>query len=230
MLVFDVETIARDDASDYLDPVEAPGNYKNQEAIDRYISEARARQIDKAACAPDLNRIILCGWIPDDGRMVQRVCRDEQDERDALREFWTATVKEWERELSYGSTPLYVTFGGYRFDFPTAARRSQLLNVPLPAWLSFEKYRSPIWRGDLEQVLTFGGALGFPRSLRTYMKLFGLPFPEDDCDGAEIGRLWAAGDVDTIVAHNATDLLGTRALACRVLDRAADSVAAGVAS
>jgi hypothetical protein len=213
MLVVDVEVIARDDAADYLDPIHAPGNYKDAIKIAEYEAEARAKAIERAALAPDLNRIVLLGWsttMEHSAPLEQRVCQMEGDERDALRDFW------WYVDLAIANNELLVTFGGWSFDWPTVARRSQLLRVRIPTTVTWDKYRSPLYKGDLAHVLTFGGAIGFQRSLRTYARLFGLPVPLDEPSGADIAKLWAAGDIDAILEKNSTDLKITRALADRL--------------
>jgi hypothetical protein len=97
-------------------------------------------------------------------------------------------------------------------------RRSQVLGVPVPYWVSVDRYRSELAKGDLAEVLTFNHApaMGFHRSLRAYCRIFGIPCEPEAFTGADIPRLYAEGRYDEIVAKNKTDLKLTRALAVRL--------------
>lgn len=217
MLCLDLEYIARDDAAAYLEPVKAPDNYKDPEKIAAYIREKEAKQRADAGLSCDLNQIVVAGWIDDDGVMTQRVAHHATEERVALTDLWAAVTEEWRRGDD-GGLPQLVTFCGVTADWPTAVRRSQLLGVEVPACITFDRYRSPLWKGDLAQVLTFGGTIGFQRSLKTYCRLFDIRgLPQDDIDGSEVAARWAAGDVESVLRHNAADLHATRQLACRLL-------------
>jgi hypothetical protein len=53
-LIVDIEAVGIDRAADYLEPVEAPSNYKNEDAKAKYIAEATAKAIDRCGLDPDL--------------------------------------------------------------------------------------------------------------------------------------------------------------------------------
>jgi predicted PolB exonuclease-like 3'-5' exonuclease len=64
-IIFDLETFAIDDADQFIEPAEAPSNYKKPEAIAAYIEEARVKALDTCA-----------------------ICENTLEERDTLEQFW----------------------------------------------------------------------------------------------------------------------------------------------
>ena len=202
-LYLDLETVAIDDAADYVEPVSAPANYKDESKIAAYIAEKRAEKIAKAALDPDLCRIVALGL--DDGQTdpTVTICRTEEAEALALGDL--AVV------LNAG-THRIITFNGFRFDLPVLMRRAQYLGVELPE-ISLDKYRSP--HVDLYQRLTFNGAID-GHSLRFYARRFRIPC-EDTFIGADVAKLVAEGYWAEVEAHCLSDLKLTLALAAKVL-------------
>ena len=203
-VVFDLETAAIPDADKYMEAPSAPSNYKSPEAIEKYIAEATAKQLDKAALDIDLNRIVAIGYDPYVDALGVRVecCPDEQAERIALKKFWA----------DLGDRPL-LGFKCLTFDVPTLLRRSLYLGVdPRPVVMG--KYRHP---GiiDLMEVLGFDGLVNY-RGLTFYCKRFGLDVPDDATSGADIARLVAASDWDGVASHCRSDVIKTSALARRI--------------
>jgi predicted PolB exonuclease-like 3'-5' exonuclease len=201
MIIFDLETFAIDDADQFIEPAEAPSNYKKPEAIAAYIEEARVKALETCALDPDLCRIVALGWMtPDATQPVVRLCQNTTEERDTLEQFW--------REAKGADL---VSFRGLNFDMPILMRRSQYLNVPYLR-LSLDKYRSN--HIDLFQELTWRGAIK-GHSLQFYMARFGIPY-EDISSGKDIAALVKAGDWAGVKAHCAADVLGTKKLAQRL--------------
>lgn len=199
-LVIDLECVGIDTAADYLEPVEAPDNYKKPEAIEKYIAEATAKQVDRAGLDPDLCRIVALGV-----EETVTICRTEADERIALRAFWAQAQPEVHR---VDDLPRLISFNGFGYDLPVLMRRSQYLGVPFQP-LSVDRYRSP--HIDLMQRLTFNGAIKAHR-LSFYASRFGIVV-EDAIDGSQIAALVKAGDWAGVESHCRSDVRLTRALA-----------------
>lgn len=200
--ILDIEAVGIDTASDYLEPIEAPGNYKDPKAIEKYIAEATAKAIDRCALDPDLCRIVALGHGDATGSDHVILCRDEDTEAAALQAFWKHITN------AAGVVNTLVSFNGFSYDIPVLMRRSQLLGVEHPV-LNIDRYRSP--HVDLMQVLTFRGAIK-AHSLRFYSSRFGLPVT-DTHTGADIAALVKAGDWKAVEDHCLSDLAQTRFLA-----------------
>lgn len=200
-LICDIETVAIADAAQYLEPVEAPANYKDHAKIAAYEVEAAAKQLDRCALDPDLCRIVALGWmLEDEDRPVTVIAKDESQERFALMQFWRSVV---DRQ--------FVTFHGFAFDLPVLMRRSLYLGIEHPV-LNLDKYRSP--HLDLYQRLTFNGVLP-AHSLRFYCARFGI-LVDDLATGKDIAALVTTGDWNGVQGHCHADVLATRALAKRL--------------
>lgn len=199
-VVFDIETAPLPDAGDYLEPAEAPANYKDPAKIAAAIAEKNAENLSKCGLDVDLCRIVAIGWQSEGGAgsfMVQ----EAQWEQDALRWFWTEV----------GDKHL-IGFNCLGFDLPVLLRRSLYLGVPAPA-IQIDKFKHPQVT-DLMQVLSFNGAIKF-RGLSFYAKRFGLDVP-DILTGADIAQAVSEGRWSDIEAHAKADVQKTALLASRL--------------
>lgn len=206
-LVFDCEAIAIDDAGVYLEPASAPANYKDELKIAAYIEQANREALGKAALDIDLARIVALGCLSDQQMEPKvQIARDEQDEADILRVFWSHVI-------SAGFTrPTLVGFNCLAYDLPLMLRRSLYLGIPAPRF-QMGKYRHDGIE-DLVLSLSFDGAVKY-RGLSFYCRRFGIDVP-DTTTGKDIAALHAAGDWDGIAAHCRADVLRTAALAQRI--------------
>lgn len=201
-LIVDVECVGIETASDYLEPIEAPSNYKDPAKIEAYIAEATAKAVERCGLDPDLCRIVALGAGDVEGNDAVIICRDEEAEASALAAFWKRATN------TIGVTRTLVSFNGFGYDLPVLMRRSQYLGVEYPV-LNLDRYRSP--HVDLMQKLTFNGAIK-PHSLKFYAARFGMPI-QDDVSGSQIADLVKAGDFQAVEDHCRSDLALTRFIA-----------------
>lgn len=201
-IILDIECVGIDSAADYLEPIEAPSNYKDPQKIADYIAEHTAKAVERCGFDPDLCRIVALGHGDADGKDHVILCRDEAAEAAALRAFWAHVVNQ------AGVCRTLISFNGFGYDLPVLMRRSQLLGVDHPA-ISLDRYRSS--HVDLMQKLTWNGAIK-PHSLKFYASRFGMPV-EDNVDGSQIAALVQAGDWAGVESHCRSDLGLTRFLA-----------------
>lgn len=214
-LLIDIECVGIETASDFLEPVEAPSNYKDPAKIAAYIEEAAQKAIERCALDPDLCRIVALGHGEAHGEDHVILCRDEETEAAALEALWKQVTN------SAGVPRTIVTFNGFGYDLPVLMRRSQYLGVPYLV-LNLDKYRTS--HIDLMQKLSFNGAIK-PHSLKFYAARFGMPV--DDVDGSQIAALVKAGDWKAVEDHCRADLALTRFLAQKLrFIQAAETVAA----
>jgi len=205
-LVLDIETAPLDDAADYLEPVSAPSNYKDEAKIAEYCAKAQAEQLAKAALDVDLCRVVAIAWH--DGHQIQvslgeTVGDDSRSEWVCLYDFWCA--------VQVGGLPL-VGFNILQFDLPVLYRRSMYLGIEAPE-LERGKYR----HGnviDLADLLSEQGRLRL-RSLDFYCRRFGIDIPPVG-EGKDVPGWVAAGQWDQVEEHVRADVARTAALAKRI--------------
>jgi predicted PolB exonuclease-like 3'-5' exonuclease len=206
-IVFDVEAVAIDSAGNYLEPVAAPGNYKDPDKIAAYCAQAQIEQLAKAALDIDLGRIVALGTLTESAsEPTVHLARDEQDERELLAGFWPLVTK------TGFSRPTLVGFNCLGYDLPLMLRRSLYLGIQAPRF-QMGKYRHD-GIDDLMLTLSFDGAVKY-RGLSFYCKRFNIDVP-DLTSGKDIAAMHAAGEWDDIAAHCRADVLKTAKLAQRI--------------
>lgn len=199
--VMDIETMPIDDAADYIEPATAPANYKDPEAIERYVKAAAEKDIARCALDPDLCQIGLIGLWPeslDEPYALEQGAFDS--EAAMLTEFWRTVTGH-----------RLIGFNLFGFDALVLMRRSDLLGVKYDA-INTDKYRSP--HVDLMQKLSFRGAMKF-RSQRFYLKRFGIPY-DSEHTGAEVPALMQAGEWGKATEKVIADVRSLRELAERL--------------
>ena len=200
-VVFDLETVACPDARDYLDPVEAPSNYKDPVKIAAYCEQTFAKRVEEAGLEPDLCEVVAVGFRHPEYATASAVyTRADVDEAGLLELAWEAIQG---RRI--------VGFSVLNFDLPVLIRRSQLLGLRVPT-VNLDRYRTP--HVDLIERLTFNGKLTW-RSLAFYCRRFAIPC-EDATSGADIASMVAANDWAGVAAHCRSDVDKTAALAHRL--------------
>ncbi|MPZ20110.1 MAG: hypothetical protein GEV06_19665 [Luteitalea sp.] len=201
--VLDIEATGIDSAAEFMEPIEAPSNYKDPAKIAAYIAEAQQAALGKCALDPDLARVVAVGIAdPETGKVGVITADSEAQERTMLAEVW--------RQVQ-GQTSI-VGYNILGYDLPVLLRRSLYLGVPAPA-IQIDKYRHPSVI-DLMQLLSFNGAIKF-RGLKFYAKRFGIPL-DDAISGADVPALIAAGKWAEVCAHVRSDVEVTLALARRM--------------
>jgi predicted PolB exonuclease-like 3'-5' exonuclease len=200
-IVFDVETAPLVDAGDYLEPAEAPANYKDEDKIAAFVAEKNAENLQRAGLDVDLCRVVALGFRDERGTVRAACARDEGEERGLLHEFWDAVG---ERHL--------VGFNCLGFDLPVLFRRSLYLGVARPG-IGIDRFRHPNVT-DLMRELDFNGAIK-SRSLAFYCKRFGI-VSDDTLTGADIAQAVAEGRWSEVQAHVTADVEKTAALGVRL--------------
>ncbi len=202
-LVFDVETAPLDGAAEYLEPADAPANYKDPIKIAEYIAKANADQLDKCSLDVDLCRVVaIAVQTENDPFPVADVVRGgEVDERSLIAAFWVRAA--------------HLHLVGYNclgFDLPVLLRRSLYLGIPAPH-IQIDRFKHPRVT-DLMDELSFNGKLKF-RGLAFYCKRFGIDIP-DGLTGADIAAAVKAERWAEIEAHVIADVRKTAVLASKL--------------
>lgn len=162
-LIFDIETGPRADASDWLDEVTAPSNYKDADKIKAYIFEQNGKALDRAALSAVTGEVLAIGTY--DGTFKQIYCFES--ERDTLLEFVEAlNVTRMQDDFAL------VGFNSEGFDIPFLVRRCMVHGIKFPVrfWRRPQAYEHSI---DLMKIWQMGNKED-RISLNKVCKLLGL--------------------------------------------------------
>lgn len=123
-------------------------------------------------------------------------------------------AKFWERVQNYDEV---VTFNGYGFDMPYIIVRSAVHGIRPSCNLMVNRYssyyRSKPVHYDLQDLLSFYGAMNKKGSLHMWCRAFGIESPKEaGVTGDDVASLWANGEYFTIAAYNARDISSTAKL------------------
>lgn len=201
-IVFDIETAPLDGAAAYLEPVDAPANYKDPVKIADYIAAKQAEQVDRCGLDLDLCRIVALGlWTQGEESIQTEIAKTDADERVLLAAF-----------AFLARTHHFVGFNCLAFDLPVLLRRAQYLGVAMPA-LQVDKFKHPQVT-DLAMMLSFNGLVRM-RSLRFYAQRFNLGV-DDPLKGEDMAAAVAEGRWADVEAHVRADVRRTGLLASRL--------------
>ncbi len=128
-------------------------------------------------------------------------------EAEMLQNFWAGAAKYNE----------VVTFNGRGFDIPFLMIRSAINHIRPTVDLMSNRYLNNQWRGpkhiDLQDQLTFYGALRKRGALHTWCRAFGIKSPKaDGVSGDDVAALFREKKFLDIARYNVGDLLATKAL------------------
>jgi len=203
-VVFDIETAPLPDAAEFIEPAEAPSNYKDPEKIAAAIAKGNAEALSRCSLDVDLCQIVaICWWIEGESE-PQPLCAvggDGWDESGIIRAFWA---------VSNGHH--LVGFNCLGFDLPVLLRRSLYLGIQAPR-IQIDRFKHPQVT-DLMDELSYSGKLKL-RGLSFYAKRFGIDVP-DGLSGSGIAQAVTEGRWEDIAAHVKADVQKTAALAERL--------------
>jgi DNA polymerase elongation subunit (family B) len=198
-IITDIATAPLDGCEAWLDEPVPPSNYTKPESIEKFKTEKRADQIERAGLDPDLARITgIAAWKTDFERPGIWLCRDEADEREALG-----------RLVALGNYIPLIGYNALKFDWPFLMRRARYLGLTLD--INTDRYRSH--NVDLFDVLTHRGLLS-GKSLGFYVKRLGWTDLVKPLSGAEEARVPVTGEWDKLADSLRHDVTATYRLAC----------------
>ena len=132
-LFFDLETVADYDAVLTLPDPRPPKNYKDPEKIEKWVEDAKVKQVEKAALDPHTGKIAALGWATNPhGDISTTIARDDEgdvsnaDESELITRFW---------DLLHYTEGRNVGWNNLGFDLPYLMIRSFALQVEAPKTL-----------------------------------------------------------------------------------------------
>lgn len=130
----------------------------------------------------------------------------ERDEATMLKDFWDGA-------RSYDT---FVTFNGRCFDVPFLLHRSVSQKVVPSVDLMRRRYvsqQAPPYHIDLQDELTFYGAMPRRPGLHLFCRAYGIKSPKtDDISGDSVATLYQQGKYRQIAEYNASDVVATAEL------------------
>lgn len=126
----------------------------------------------------------------------------------------TMLAKFWEKIPQYQEI---VTFNGYSFDAPFIMQRSAIYRMKPTRNLVSSRFlhhqKGPLKHIDLQDQLTFQGAMRKKGSLHLWCRAFGIPTPKIIGEsGDDVARLYREGNYQAIARYNARDIIATKQL------------------
>ena len=187
MLIIDIETVANEEALQFMPEPKAPGNYTDPVKIAAYITDKKLEVASKAALDPDYGMIKAIGYRTSAFTRIDIVGVDHTEE-EALEDFWRMYA------LNNGEVCGYNIIG---FDLPYILRRSFALNVHPPSFVKLQKYQ-------IYPILDLMGVLynwSDYKSLKFVAKRYGIAYLEG-VDGSMVGGM----DNEHLIEYLTSDL------------------------
>ncbi len=226
-LVFDIETVGEDWTT--LDKI-------TQKTLVRWIEQGSRGDGERAvlleAVKNQLGFSPLTGGIVslavydverDLGAVYYVGSGDETDFSDESFSYKQRSEKEiledfWESARSYDT---FVTFNGRQFDVPFLLLRSIAKEVHPTVELNKKRYlsqQSIPYHVDLQDELTFNGAMQRRPQLHLFCRAFGIESPKINASGDEVAQMFKDEQFKDIAKYNAKDVVATTELYKKWLD------------
>ncbi len=220
-LIFDIETVG-----------------EKWEDFDNVTKEVLTRWVNKTARNPDEKNALQedikagLGFSPLTGFVVAIGLYDlerkqgvvyytgNDNERDEVNGEYTYKQRSeekmlmefWEGAQHYDT---FVTFNGRGFDVPFLLHRSVVNNIKPTKNLMESRYpaqQKSCRHVDLQDELTFFGAMYRKPSLHLFCRAYGIESPKGEVSGDDVAELFAHKKFRDIAYYNARDVVATTAL------------------
>lgn len=223
-LIFDIETIGEN--YDELDEI-------TQEVLTRWIRKESQNEEEYRAALDDLKNGL--GFSPLTGEIVVIGVFDSEKNKGAIyyqapkqknKDFEEDNVvyrqcsekemleKFWEGAKQYKE---FVSFNGRAFDVPFIIARSAVHKIKQTKDLMYNRYlssqKSNAMHIDLQDQLTFYGAMRKKGGLHLWCRAFGIRSPKSEgVTGDDVGKLFKQKEYLKIAKYNSGDLYATNDL------------------
>lgn len=221
-LIFDIETVGEN--WDELDEV-------TKYSLLRYVSRVAKNTDEKIVLEKDIKEGL--GFSPLTGRIVALGLFDlerdkgvvyytgpKEKEPDREENGYTYKVRSeegllaefWQGAEHYDT---FVTFNGRAFDAPFLFHRSAIYGIRPSKNLLEGRYpnqQKTVRHVDLQDELTFFGAMNRRPSLHLFCRAYGMESPKGEVCGDDVAKLYQNGEFLTIAKYNARDVLATTEL------------------
>ena len=204
-LYLDIETIAAPES--YKDGIEvkAPGQYKKQDSIDKWIAEngdaARDEIHRKTSFNGGYGQVCAIAWAIDDGPIEATYITDHRaHEKTALQTF----VKMVTDRLPFSDVPEICGHYISGFDLRFLKQRGIIHGIKMPYWLA-KDYKP--W--ELRDTMTMWAGNRDTIGLDELCRILGIE-GKGDMDGSQVYDAWLAGEHEKIADYCRDDVARVR--------------------
>lgn len=179
LLSVDIETMGNEKASAYFSDLEvdAPKNYKNEEAIEKYKEERLKKLTSQAGLKWWLGKIVCISWV--DVETLKHGVLFGVNEAQLLGHFFNVLVKEYPKHGLIGKN-------FKNFDYGFFVGRALANRIPLAHHFHFKR-RGLVY--DLESLFHFSSQSSHHGKLQDYAHGYGISAKSGGMDGSKIQRM-----------------------------------------
>lgn len=216
-IYFDLETVPGQspwvteaiaaDIEEACEKVTAPGNYKKQETIDKFLVEEKARIREtfgerhlKTSFDGTRGEIVSIAFAVNDEFPLANCRTREEDEAELIGWFWASLLECIDHDMR--SDNVWIGHNVRGFDLPFLYKRSVVLGIKPP--LDFPASSGPSDRRVFDTMTEWAG-WGQRISQDNLCKALGLPLKEG-MSGADVYEYWMADKHQEIQVYNAGDV------------------------
>lgn len=203
-IFIDIETLPtdRNQQIDYVAAnVKAPGNYKKQEAIEKYIADNRDEAVSKTALSGLFGQVYMVGLARGDEDVS--VIRGDS-ERDVLVGLRKQLIEWGALNQHRDAKAKFIGHNAKDFDLPFLSQRLMVHGFG-PLWRHESK--SPVM--DTMQMFACGRYKQY-YSLDALCLAFGIESPKSEIDGSMVHQYYLDGRHDEVAKYCADDVRATR--------------------
>ena len=212
VLYLDLETIPDQTPGarqEFIDNVQAPGNYKKPESIAQWKKDHGEEEGDKKwrATAFDgmYGQICVIGWALDDGEIQSVSCdpnHSQKTEMDMLNDFFMQVGMDLTRTDGLVGMPTFCAHNGTNFDFRFLWQRCVINGVKPSVRIPYD---AKPWGEVIDTLYLWKGVNKDGGSLDAICKAFGIP-GKGDMDGSKVWDAVRDGRIDEVAEYCRDDV------------------------
>lgn len=213
-LYLDIETVGTSDPAimaEIAASVTPPGNFKKAETIAEWESSTKPELVKEAIAKTALNgafgRVVCIGWAWNNDEVRSVIEPDERLLIDSVMDL----IHFAKPQTHY--QPVIVGHNVAGFDIRYLWQRAIVLGIRMPPW--FPRDPKP-WSESVHDTMTMWGGTRDYISLDSLCRALGLP-GKGNMTGADVGRLWEAGNYEAIASYCAEDVYRVRSIHDRMM-------------
>lgn len=214
----DIETVPTQDddvKAEIAAGIKPPASMSKPETIAKWEAEQKSAAVAEAVAKTALDggygHVVCIGAAVNDGPAWSEIIPAVSSEKSLISSVFDRITKS--RDIRNGATVI-VGHNVAEFDLRFLWQRACVLGIAVPPW--FPRDPKP-WSESVHDTMVLwagrNGRIGLDRLAR----IFGVPGKMEGISGADVGRVWASGDLSRIATYCRDDVETTRSIHQRML-------------